>query len=802
MINTKYLFKSKIKHPYVALIVLLLITFLIAYGRYIWGGDYYIYTDAGSDCADQYYPTYIYLIRKIQEGGLSLWNHSCGLGMDTLTNQTWIMDPFAVLIIIVGVTLGTQTVAVMLVITQFLKVLISALLAYRFLNSFGIRDEIKVITAYLYGYNSFLIIWGQHYWFGAISIYILILLIVLEAWLADVYNPSKYMLEYSMAIAFSFCYSLYLTYMSLIMVTIYACLRFAYMCNKSGKELFYDVLKNGIRICLATLLGILLSSVMIFPFIDNNLIISSRVSTESMGQRIIDYLIHPYELIYYYQLFLRMISSNVIGISSSGASYYGIPMLTISVVGLIYEAEGVLYVKNQLQNIKAKIVFGIGLFLIAFLLFVPLGSCIFNAFQYPFGRYTFILMPVITIFIALGLQRICVEKKAHYILLGTVLLVEIVMLVLGAYIFDNTPLVRIFIKFVIVLNIFSYIFIIIYTKKNKKWAIGLLFICIISGCIAETYMASSSKERVTEDGLHIENRLRTENAVNWLEKTDKSYFRIDKSYNDFEFLADSMIEQIHTVTDYNSVINENLAQFYKNIWPEVMTDEICKVTSSRGYILDKTNLRNDNVLALLGVKYILTDQDWGDLGSRWKKLDYEENGLAIYQNMQADSIVTGYTKVLTEDKFEKYPNPKRKEIIKSYLIMDQSETEKNGIDTCNVDETNLQDAHFDNNYDLKLVKDTYFKGEMDIDHDKYLLTAIPYRKGWNVYIDGNKVPVYKGDYGFIAFQISEGDHLVEIKYENMIYVIGCLLSVLGIIIWIILYKTNILDRLFMKKEKM
>ena len=801
MTNKKNLFESKIKYPYVVLIALTLITFLIAYGRYIWGGDYYIYTDAGSDCADQYYPTYIYLIRKIQEGGLSLWNHSCGLGMDTLTNQTWIMDPFAVLIIMVGAILGTQTVAFMLVVTQFLKVMFSALLAYRFLNSFGIVNEIKIVAAYLYGYNSFLIIWGQHYWFGAISIYVLILLIVLEAWLADIHNPSKYMLEYSMAIAFSFCYSLYLTYMSVIMVTIYACLRFVYMCNKSGKELFYDVLKNGIRICLATLLGILLSSVMIFPFIDNNLIISSRVSTESMGQRIIDYLIHPYELAYYYQLFLRMISSNVMGISSLGASYYGIPMLTISVVGFIYEAEGVCYVKNQLQNTKAKIVFGIGVVLIAFLLFVPLGSCIFNAFQYPFGRYSFILMPVITILFALGLQRIYVEKKAHCILLGIILLVVTVMLVSGAYIFTNTPLVRTFIKFVIVLNIFSYIFIIIYTKKNKKWAIWLLFICIILGCIAETYMSSSSKERVTEDGLHIENRLRTENAVNWLKNTDKSYFRIDKSYNDFEFLADSMIEQIHIATGYNSVINENLVQFYKNIWPEVMTDEICKVTSSRGYILDKANLKNDNVLALLGVKYILTNQDWGDLGSRWKKLDYEENGLAIYQNMQVGSIVTGYTKVLTEDKFEKYPNSKRKEIIKSYLIMDQSETEKNGIDTCDVDETDLQYTYFDNDYDFELVKDTYLKGKMEIDHDKYLLVAIPYRKGWNVYIDGNKVPIYKGDYGFIAFRISEGEHLVEIKYENMIYVIGCLLSVLGTIIWIILYKTNILDRMFMKKEK-
>lgn len=43
MINTKHLFESKIKHPYVALIVLILITFLMAYGRYIWGGEIIIF---------------------------------------------------------------------------------------------------------------------------------------------------------------------------------------------------------------------------------------------------------------------------------------------------------------------------------------------------------------------------------------------------------------------------------------------------------------------------------------------------------------------------------------------------------------------------------------------------------------------------------------------------------------------------------------------------------------------------------------------------------------------------------------
>ena len=189
--------KKKIEQPYIILGIIVTVTFLIAFGRYIWGGDYFIFTDAGSDCADEYYPTYIYLINKIRSGELSLWNHSCGLGFDTLTRQERIMDPFAMLIVVGGVFFGTQMAAPMLVITHYLKIVISALLAYRLLGNFELSEEVKIISAYLYGFNSFLIVWGQHYWFGAISVYILVLLIILEAWLKNLQKSKKYILIYS-----------------------------------------------------------------------------------------------------------------------------------------------------------------------------------------------------------------------------------------------------------------------------------------------------------------------------------------------------------------------------------------------------------------------------------------------------------------------------------------------------------------------------------------------------------------------------------------------------------------------------
>lgn len=142
----------------------------------------------------------------------------------------------------------------------------------------------------------------------------------------------------------------------------------------------------------------------------------------------------------------------------------------------------------------------------------------------------------------------------------------------------------------------------------------------------------------------------------------------------------------------------------------------------------------------------------------------------------------------------------RKEIIKSYLVMEQETVHDADLEISSVEENVLNDEDYDNNYSLQLVKDTYFKGTELVDHRKFLMIAIPYRKGWNVYIDGQLTPVYKGDYGFIAFQVNEGEHLIEVKYQNMIYPLGVMMSLAGIILWIILYKSNVLNCLFEKRN--
>lgn len=790
-----------IRHPYVVLGILIVLTFVIAFGRYLFGADYFIFKDAGSDCFDEYYPLYVYVVDKIKAGEFSLWNNSWGLGCDTLSRQEWVLDPFAVIIIVIGVLGDETTIACALVWVQLLKIVLAGLLFYRYLACFGLPNEVKVITAYLFGFSSYLMVWGQHYWFGAAEIYMIVLLVVAELWLQHQEQFKKYMLLYSLVVAVYFIYSVYFAYMAIIVTSIYICLRYLYIC-RGEKSIAGELLKNGIRLVFSTILGMVIAGCMVLPFVDNTLGVSTRISTQSLGSQLIEWLV-PYDWDYILATLLRMISSNVMGINSLGGGYYGLPLLSVSVVGVPFLTEGIIAIAHRCyQNKREKGIFWISVALFAFLLLIPLGSSILNAFQYPFGRYTFVILPVIAVVMSFGIRKVFAEQKMNCLITGMAVVLETGLLIYAAFAYENTWLIRNYIKLVILLNVLTYVFMFLYVKKGKRIWQKVVFALMVLGCIGETYVTSASSERIVENDLGLAKVERTKNIIEQLEGNDSCYFRIDKTYNDYGFLGDMLLEGLHLSTCYNSTLNGNSSRFYEEIWPEVMTNGTCKVTTARDYIMNGQNLDEDNVLSLVGVKYILSDCELENTGEHWKRMDIDADDVIVYRNMQAHSIVTAYDQVISEQEFEKFSNEERKQLIKSYLVVPpQTADVEKTVKAENVDLAALENTEYDNAYELELIKDTYFKGELTLDHDKYLLIAIPYRSGWNIYVDGQKAESYQGDYGFWACKVAQGEHVLEVRFENRVYPAGMILSLFGIAIWIVLYKSRIWDVTHQRQEQ-
>lgn len=77
---------------------------------------------------------------------------------------------------------------------------------------------------------------------------------------------------------------------------------------------------------------------------------------------------------------------------------------------------------------------------------------------------------------------------------------------------------------------------------------------------------------------------------------------------------------------------------------------------------------------------------------------------------------------------------------------------------------------------------TTFKGTINASADGTFMFSIPYDAGWSVYIDGQKCDTYSVFEALLATNITAGEHTVELKYTPVNYILGCILSVLCIII--------------------
>lgn len=87
-------------------------------------------------------------------------------------------------------------------------------------------------------------------------------------------------------------------------------------------------------------------------------------------------------------------------------------------------------------------------------------------------------------------------------------------------------------------------------------------------------------------------------------------------------------------------------------------------------------------------------------------------------------------------------------------------------------------------YNIEKYSDTRFEGTVSSDSDKVMFTTIPYDEGWKVYVDGKKVDIYKTVDALLAFDISEGEHTVVMKYVPGVFVAGVCLSIFGIALFV------------------
>ncbi len=115
-----------------------------------------------------------------------------------------------------------------------------------------------------------------------------------------------------------------------------------------------------------------------------------------------------------------------------------------------------------------------------------------------------------------------------------------------------------------------------------------------------------------------------------------------------------------------------------------------------------------------------------------------------------------------------------------------------------IDYNGLNEAYnyyLSNKLTISEFKEDYILAFSNLDEDMVVYTSIPYDRGWEVYVDGEKVDTYSIGNALLGFDLSDGEHEVILKYRVPYFNVGLLIS------FVSLGGTALISMNFKKKKK-
>lgn len=786
---------------------------------YLYGNDLMIFNDIGSDTWQQYIMNYTSIVNHLRDGSFSLWDFNNGLGINQFNFN--LFDPFLMLLYGVGVVLGPAHMLLYINVIQILKIMVAAFAFYWFLSQFSFSVPSKMITSYAYALNGFLLVWGQHYQFGTVVIYFPLMLLFCEKFI----QKKKGKALFPVMVFLCGIYSVYFTYMCLAATGLYLLFRILMLDGLTWKERIQRFLLG----CAEMIMGVGMSLVVFFPMAEVLLDVSSRL--ESDGTGLLDFLrqcFTPYSRKFYLSMLKRMFSSNLqngYGLAKGPQqyvmNYYEDPVLFCSTLAVFLNVQFLAVLRKADMTKRAKrVLYGVAaLILVGTAL--PVGGTVFNYFTLPTQRYTFVLM---TVFLLLMAWMWDYMRKGGK--LNLVLILAVTALMGWAYWcgYEQAGFQE-YRTNILILTVTGILTAVCLTllcflkdTQIRNVILGVMGVVLVVNVVSEggtnyqnrvtmkktdvpaevmVQETQRYEEMRTSDDKEIKYRAEIEkpqdffremyrvdlaDCLNYLKENDPTFYRVEKDYISGTVSMDSSGQGYRGISTYNSVMNGNVKEFVETCYPELFF-------ADHNHYTFWNNVDDNWLAAFLGVKYILSGNGEPD-ETKYKLLD-QVGSLYIHENVLDAQTAHFYTQDISEESLKELCTEENREELLGEAIALEDGTEigdASEIQTLKSEEQETAEQNSSVTLDAP-QKDSVVTGSVHAEADGYALFMIPYEKGWSLTIDGEKAELLRGDIGFLACEVPEGDHTILLTFEAPGLKAGTIGSVL---FWILFAQSRLL----------
>lgn len=786
---------------------------------YLYGNDLMIFNDIGSDTWQQYIMNYTSIVNHLRDGSFSLWDFNNGLGINQFNFN--LFDPFLMLLYGVGVVLGPAHMLLYINVIQILKIMVAAFAFYWFLSQFSFSVPSKMITSYAYALNGFLLVWGQHYQFGTVVIYFPLMLLFCEKFI----QKKKGKALFPVMVFLCGIYSVYFTYMCLAATGLYLLFRILMLDGLTWKERIQRFLLG----CAEMIMGVGMSLVVFLPMAEVLLNVSSRL--ESDGTGLLDFLrqcFTPYSRKFYLSMLKRMFSSNLqngYGLAKGPQqyvmNYYEDPVLFCSTLAVFLNVQFLAVLRKADMTKRAKrVLYGVAaLILVGTAL--PVGGTVFNYFTLPTQRYTFVLM---TVFLLLMAWMWDYMRKGGK--LNLVLILAVTALMGWAYWcgYEQAGFQE-YRTNILILTVTGILTAVCLTllcflkdTQIRNVILGVMGVVLVVNVVSEggtnyqnrvtmkktdvpaevmVQETQRYEEMRTSDDKEIKYRAEIEkpqdffremyrvdlaDCLNYLKENDPTFYRVEKDYISGTVSMDSSGQGYRGISTYNSVMNGNVKEFVETCYPELFF-------ADHNHYTFWNNVDDNWLAAFLGVKYILSGNGEPD-ETKYKLLD-QVGSLYIHENVLDAQTAHFYTQDISEESLKELcTEENREELLREAIALEDGTEIGDASESQTLKSEEQETAEQNSSVTLDAPqKDSVVTGSVHAEADGYALFMIPYEKGWSLTIDGEKAELLRGDIGFLACEVPEGDHTILLTFEAPGLKAGTIGSVL---FWILFAQSRLL----------
>lgn len=733
------------------------------------------YLDVGADLIDLYVPFYRNLVDRVCTGAFGAWDFQYGLGVNLPSYQSWLFDPFNLLLLPLTIALGTDHLSLALTLTQSARIVLSAYLFDHLLTRFCKMPLARAAASLIYAFSSFLMLLGEHFFLGSIFPMLTLTVLCYELYLEEQGVRSFLCVTASVAAVLS--WSAYSAWMVLLFCAIYLLLRMFYLLEGRGIAAFFRTL---LLMCLPVMCGVLLSGALLIPYVIFLTQETARISSDvTMTDKVVAYSGFV-NADWIPAILSRLLGGSLINNGSStqrmvsdlgefsfgGIFSHEFIQLGYSCAALIFLSQFAHWVVSEVRG-RTRVLIAAAAVLVLLYCFGQFLPTLFNAMVCFRYRSSAIISVPVCIAIA-----IAIEKRVACGKTSTALLIVASVATLGvlAWSMVHAATGRMPSAVFAVCTVVAFAVLVVARNPRKPSALGNAATVVFLGVVLATtffdgFYCMNNRAllpiSVFPDSESPSGDWDTRKSLSALKSSDVSMYRVEKTYHDHPVASDSLLQYYASASQYNSTLDADLLDFYDKLWPEAMLTRFTQLFSLDPGV-------DPSVLNLLGVRYVLT-RDALDLP--WMSLIADSDGVLTYEVAGSGSFLTVRSSIVSESDADALGSAEERRALLSDAVIVPNDVAKayegklGGSGVCSsVAQSGAGEL----------------SGTVSVDGAAVACLPVPHTGTWHVYIDGEEVETFRADYGFVGFFVEPGEHEFTAAYQTEGASTGAMLSAGGV----------------------